>query len=98
MATSAPDVRANYLSEPGATRPPAAAPISDVELQCGAGPGGALSYHWLMCGRYTLRRINLVRSALDAAPEAKFEEFTERPRFNVAPSQDVPVVRLNKDG
>jgi putative SOS response-associated peptidase YedK len=51
-----------------------------------------------MCGRYTLRRVNLVRSGLGAMPEPGFEEFTERPRFNIAPSQDVAVVRINKDG
>ena len=27
-----------------------------------------------------------------------FEEFTERPRFNVAPSQEVPLIRLNAEG
>ena len=31
-------------------------------------------------------------------PEPGFEEFTERPRFNIAPSQDVAVVRINKEG
>ena len=51
-----------------------------------------------MCGRYTLRRIDLASSGLDAAPEPAFEEFTERPRFNIAPSQEIPVVRVNRDG
>ncbi len=27
-----------------------------------------------------------------------FEEFTERPHFNVAPSQQIPVVRVNREG
>jgi putative SOS response-associated peptidase YedK len=51
-----------------------------------------------MCGRYTLRRLELVLSGFDAVPEPGFEEFTERPRFNIAPSQQVAVVRLNKTG
>jgi putative SOS response-associated peptidase YedK len=51
-----------------------------------------------MCGRYSLRRVNLVLSELNAVPELPFEEFTERPRFNVAPSQQVPIVRLNEQG
>ena len=51
-----------------------------------------------MCGRFTLRRINLIRAAVDAVPLLPFEEFSERPRFNVAPSQMIPLVRLDKDG
>lgn len=51
-----------------------------------------------MCGRYTLRRIHLASAGLNAVLEPGFEEFTERPRFNIAPSQDVPVIRLNKEG
>ena len=51
-----------------------------------------------MCGRYTVRRPDLARAALEAVPGLGFEEFTERPRYNVAPSQPVPVVRLNHDG
>jgi putative SOS response-associated peptidase YedK len=51
----------------------------------------------LMCGRYVLRRIDAVRRAVDfMAPT--FEEFTEHPRFNIAPSQIVPVVRLSDRG
>src|SRR5437868_481418 len=45
-------------------------------------------YNPAMCGRYTLRRLDLARAAMHALPEPGFEEFTERPRFNVAPSQD----------
>jgi putative SOS response-associated peptidase YedK len=52
----------------------------------------------IMCGRYSLRRVNLAASGLDAVPELPFEEFTEHPRFNIAPSQSVPVVRLDKEG
>ncbi|HEV7299270.1 MAG TPA: SOS response-associated peptidase [Tepidisphaeraceae bacterium] len=51
-----------------------------------------------MCGRYTLRRVDLVRAAFDAMPTLPFEEFTERPQYNIAPSQDVAVVRVNGKG
>ena len=51
-----------------------------------------------MCGRYTLRRSELARAAFAAISDASFDEFTERPRFNLAPSQELPVVRLNADG
>lgn len=50
-----------------------------------------------MCGRYTARKLRL--ADYDAMP--RFEEITEKwivLRFNVAPSQFVPVVRLDKDG
>ncbi|HLL91095.1 MAG TPA: SOS response-associated peptidase [Tepidisphaeraceae bacterium] len=50
-----------------------------------------------MCGRYTLRRIDARRLGV-AYPHPLFEEFTEHPRFNVAPSQDVAVVRVNANG
>jgi putative SOS response-associated peptidase YedK len=49
-----------------------------------------------MCGRYTLRRAELIRAAFDAV---RFEEFTDLPivpRFNIAPSQPVPIVRLHQ--
>lgn len=50
-----------------------------------------------MCGRYTIRRVDLLirHGAMEAPP---FETFSERAivhRFNVAPSQQVPVVRLD---
>lgn len=51
-----------------------------------------------MCGRYTLRRINLIFTWLDAMPTLPFEEFSERPRFNIAPSQMIPVARLDQQG
>jgi len=51
-----------------------------------------------MCGRYTLRRVNLIRAALSAMPVLPFEEFSQRPRFNVAPSQQVPIVRWEEAG
>ncbi len=53
-----------------------------------------------MCGRFTLRRAEVVRKFFDIHTSIVpgFEEFTERPRFNIAPSQHVPVVRLNSKG
>lgn len=49
-----------------------------------------------MCGRYTARRAAFYSAAFRATP--LFEEFTERPRYNVAPSQQVPIVRLDHSG
>lgn len=52
-----------------------------------------------MCGRYTLRRVDLAHYGVRHPGDlALFEEFTERPRFNIAPSQDVPLVRTNREG
>jgi putative SOS response-associated peptidase YedK len=54
-----------------------------------------------MCGRYTLRRIEAARQQFDAIADPTFEEFSELrivPRFNIAPSQDVAVVRINAKG
>jgi putative SOS response-associated peptidase YedK len=51
-----------------------------------------------MCGRYTLRRGELARAALSAEFLPGFEEFTDRPHYNIAPSQDVAVVRINHHG
>ncbi len=52
-----------------------------------------------MCGRYTLRRVDLAHYGVRHPGDlAGFEEFTERPRFNIAPSQHVPIVRLNREG
>ena len=52
-----------------------------------------------MCGRYTLRRANRVKAIFDAAITPTFEEFSQHgPRFNIAPTQLVPVVRLNREG
>jgi putative SOS response-associated peptidase YedK len=53
-----------------------------------------------MCGRYVVRRIDAQRLGIVYA-DPGFEEFDERrvvPRFNIAPSQVVPVVRLNREG
>jgi putative SOS response-associated peptidase YedK len=50
-----------------------------------------------MCGRYTIRTV---AARMAAAFQAGFDEFSELrivPRFNVAPSQRVPVVHL-RDG
>jgi putative SOS response-associated peptidase YedK len=55
-----------------------------------------------MCGRYTLRRYDLARAAFDAMQQQlPFEEFSElriTPRFNIAPSQIVPTVRIDRNG
>lgn len=52
-----------------------------------------------MCGRYVLRgRKEQLAMALGLTDPLPFEEFTERPHFNVAPSQHVPVVRLDRQG
>jgi putative SOS response-associated peptidase YedK len=47
-----------------------------------------------MCGRYTLREYNLLALGLGT----QGEEFSETPRFNIAPSQMVPIVRLDGSG
>ena len=51
-----------------------------------------------MCGRFVLRRLALIRAAMDAMPKLPFDEFTERPRYNIAPSQQIPIVQLDASG
>jgi len=51
-----------------------------------------------MCGRYSLRRVDIGAAALEATPSFNFEEFSERGRFNVAPSQMIPMARVNSRG
>jgi putative SOS response-associated peptidase YedK len=51
-----------------------------------------------MCGRYTVRRVDLLASQFAADASPLFETFDERPHFNLAPSQHVPVVRLSASG
>jgi len=54
-----------------------------------------------MCGRYTFREHNLLRMGLGLEHMPKYEDFSETrivPRFNIAPSMQCPIVRLNKDG
>ncbi len=55
-----------------------------------------------MCGRYVLRRIDLRRFGVSDALLPGFEEFTEkvsqRGLFNIAPSQRMPIVRLDREG
>jgi putative SOS response-associated peptidase YedK len=52
-----------------------------------------------MCGRYTIRRIALKYYGLDSIEqESWFEEFSEHPHFNIAPSQTVPIIRNNSEG
>ncbi len=45
-----------------------------------------------MCGRYTLTRPELIPE------EFEISEVRIPPRFNIAPTQDAPVVRLSRDG
>ena len=50
-----------------------------------------------MCGRYTLRRPGLLAKTVY---QHSFEEFSEikiEPRFNIAPSQQVAVIRNNRE-
>jgi putative SOS response-associated peptidase YedK len=52
-----------------------------------------------MCGRYTLSKFDHSHSGLaEALGLAGFEEFTERPQFNIAPSEAVAMVRVNEVG
>jgi putative SOS response-associated peptidase YedK len=51
-----------------------------------------------MCGRYSLRRVDIGAAALEATPSFDFEEFSEQARFNVAPSQIIPLARINSRG
>ena len=50
-----------------------------------------------MCGRYTLRvKLNLLLSQF--AAEMAESELRDVPRYNIAPTQQVPAVRLGEDG
>ncbi|HEY8666330.1 MAG TPA: SOS response-associated peptidase [Tepidisphaeraceae bacterium] len=51
-----------------------------------------------MCARYTLRRAQLARAIFEALRAPSFEEFSERPHYNLAPSQRLPIVRINGKG
>jgi len=51
-----------------------------------------------MCGRYRARRFDLLKLGLRTPPLPGFEEFTERPRWNVAPSNRMPIVRMDDEG
>jgi putative SOS response-associated peptidase YedK len=53
-----------------------------------------------MCGRYTLRRYELAKAVFQAMRQVGFEEFSELDVhwWNVAPSQHVPVVRMEDNG
>ena len=54
-----------------------------------------------MCGRYRLSRIDLLLAAYRDIFRGTFEEFSEihiTHRFNIAPSQNVPIIRATKDG
>jgi putative SOS response-associated peptidase YedK len=49
-----------------------------------------------MCGRYTLRRIEQIVEAMLAMPE--LDDFYLTPYYNIAPSQQVPIVRREDRG
>ena len=52
-----------------------------------------------MCGRYRLKRIDLLEMGLRSQPLFPgFEEFSEHPHFNVAPAYRMPIVRLGDEG
>ena len=49
-----------------------------------------------MCGRYNLRTpMAELAELFDALPVADWESWWIRPRFNIAPTQTVPVIRVN---
>jgi putative SOS response-associated peptidase YedK len=55
-----------------------------------------ISYYRLMCGRYTYRYTwKQLHKLLDLLDWPKVEL---RPRYNVAPTQDAPIVRVASDG
>jgi putative SOS response-associated peptidase YedK len=49
-----------------------------------------------MCGRYTLRTVSHVVSDYAASLTAPFIDFV--PRYNVAPTQTMPILRRSRDG
>lgn len=52
-----------------------------------------------MCGRYSLRQNDLHRVGADVSCFLpKYDEFVEKPRFNIAPSQDGLIVRVDAKG
>jgi putative SOS response-associated peptidase YedK len=51
-----------------------------------------------MCGRYTLRRMDVIEIAMGLQAPPLFEEFSDHPHFNIAPSQSIPLVRINSSG
>ncbi len=54
-----------------------------------------------MCGRYTLRRVDRIQTAFQIRVSEAFKEFSQlkiTPRFNIAPSQHVPIIRINAPG
>ena len=51
-----------------------------------------------MCARYTIRELVLLARALGITLNNADEEFDERPKFNAAPAQKLPVVRLTSEG
>ena len=62
-------------------------------------------YNQGMCGRYRAKRYDLFKLGLREPPGPGFEEFSEKtnlyqlgPRWNVAPSNRMPIVRMDDEG
>jgi putative SOS response-associated peptidase YedK len=52
-----------------------------------------------MCGRYTIRKLELMRAAFEAKLDTDLEDLKRQINlFNVAPSQHCPIVRINSSG
>lgn len=52
----------------------------------------------MMCGRYTLSTRRLARLEADLADLIQHQWPDVEPRFNIAPSQNVPIIRLGPEG
>ena len=82
-----------------ASRNVLARPAGSAVVTHESASAGRLAYDLAMCGRYTVRRIQALANAVSASLGKSFEQFSAHgPRYNVAPSQQVPVVRLDKAG
>ena len=54
-----------------------------------------------MCGRYTIRELELLRAGLGIIRINNIDDFVERriiPNFNAGPAQKLPIIRTGKDG
>ena len=62
---------------------------------------GSQEYNQPMCGRYTLRELDLLRQGLGFESRPDFEEFSEhvdpRQLFNMGPGNKWPIIRLDKN-
>jgi putative SOS response-associated peptidase YedK len=54
-----------------------------------------------MCGRYTIRELELLRAVLGTMDVADFDELVKNidtaKYYNIAPSYECPIIRMNKD-